>query len=195
MRKLILIIGLLFYSLIGYNQCSTVVASYTNTSALSNFSFIGPSYLGAGQSFIPASNFHLCSCEFYINKLSFSGNAYAELYADAGSGNCGSDTPAGIPIATSDAVTSLSTGWNTFTFSGANQYTLSTGTKYWIIFDVSQASAFIVFYYCQSCATSNCFTFWSGGVAWGPQIAGYTCGFQVYGQPAPSTGARLLISY
>ena len=64
------------------------------------------------------------------------GTAYIKVYAHSGTFGT-SSIPTGAPLSTSDGIlySSLSTGWQTFTFSGANQITLVGGTPY--VFDFS----------------------------------------------------------
>jgi len=93
-----------------------------------NCTVLGVSFALYSDSYI------LTSCDFSLKKWGTpSGNVYAKLYAHSGVYGT-SSLPTGPVLATSDPVdsTSLGTNWSliTFTFTGAQQYSLSANTKY-----------------------------------------------------------------
>jgi len=96
-------------------------------------------YSAAGQSFQCGGDFKITSCVFYMRKLgSPTGNAYAKLYAHTGTYGT-SSLPTGAVLGTSDAFdlsTLNSAAWElkTFTFTGAEQYQMSSN-YYVIIFE------------------------------------------------------------
>jgi len=88
-----------------------------------------------GQSFSGTGNFTLTSCSFYLRKEGTPpGNMQAEVYAHTGTFG-GGGTGTGSVLATSvtqvaDSVLTTSYANIIFTFSGANQITLTNGTRY-----------------------------------------------------------------
>jgi hypothetical protein len=90
-----------------------------------------------GQSFEASGNFILSSVQFYLKKTGTpTGNAYAIIYAHTGTYGT-SSLPTGSALATSDAFDPDSVGGTfglaEFTFSGAEQISLISGTKYVVI--------------------------------------------------------------
>lgn len=121
---------------------STLVDSYSesNYAGAAYSSYTGSSYL-VGQSFTAIAG-NLASCKFYLGKSgSPTGNVVAHLYAHTGTFGVDGQ-PSGSALATSGGV-DVSTFTNyaihpdliEFTFSGANQYALVNGTKYFITTD------------------------------------------------------------
>ena len=111
--------------------------SETNQSSISASSTEGNQL---GQSFTGTAS-DLSSCKFYLQKNDggSTGTLRALLYAHTGIFGSGG-TPTGPILATSDTinVTSLSTslGLVEFTFSGVEQYTMSSGTNYFILVEL-----------------------------------------------------------
>ena len=87
----------------------------------------GKTYKAFGQAFTNHNTSLLVSCKFFISKVSTpTGSVYARLYNMTGSyGTTGK--PTGTAIATSDPidVSTLTSGWYTFDFSGSNRITLT----------------------------------------------------------------------
>ena len=129
MKKLIYI--LLFLPSLVMGQ--TVIDSYTGALDFDQSLYAGSTYV-FGQCFTNTSTSTLGSATFKLKKVGTpTGSGYAYVYAITGTyGTSGRGT--GSPIATSDAfdVSTLTTGYVdiTFTFSGANQITLSASTYY-----------------------------------------------------------------
>lgn len=94
---------------------------------------------GNAQSFTPASTGTLGSVKFWLKKVgSPTGNAICKIYAHSGTYGT-SSVPTGAALASSANfdVTTLTTSYQliTFTFSGANQITLTGGTRYCVAFE------------------------------------------------------------
>jgi len=92
------------------------------------------------QSFTtPATGtYTLATASWFLKKVgSPTGSAYAKIYAHSGTYGT-SSVPTGAALATSDAfdISTLTTTFSlvSFTFSGANQITLSTNTHYVVVF-------------------------------------------------------------
>lgn len=96
-----------------------------------------------GQSFT-GDGINLTSCKLYLKKEgSPTGNVYIKLYAHTGTfGETG--TPSGSALATSDPINITTVGASAalheFTFSGAQQYTMTSGTKYFLVVEFAGAS-------------------------------------------------------
>jgi len=98
------------------------------------------------QSFTCTYGITLASCKFYIRAnipALASGNVYAKLYAHTGTYGT-SSLPTGSALATSDAIAissmSDSNSLVTFTFSGANQVSLSSSTYYVLVMENTSAN-------------------------------------------------------
>jgi hypothetical protein len=108
-----------------------VVDSYSETNASNSTWLYSGSTTKVGQSFTVSSDVILTSAQFYLKKSgSPTGNAVAKLYAHSGTyGTSSKDT--GSALATSDNfdVSTLTTSNQliSFTFSGANQYSMTAG--------------------------------------------------------------------
>lgn len=90
-----------------------------------------------GQSFKPTATIKVGSVRFILERVgSPTGNVTAEIYAHTGTYGAGG-TGTGTVLATSNAVdiTTIPTvrGWFEFTFSGANQITLTADTPYVVV--------------------------------------------------------------
>jgi hypothetical protein len=121
----------------GDSGVPAVMDSCTGTST-SNENQDSATYTRRGQSFTSMDGV-LDSCSFNLAKVgSPGGNVTASLYAHSGTYGT-SSLPTGSPLATSDNVdvSTLSTSQTnqTFNFSGANRYTLVSGTQYVIVVD------------------------------------------------------------
>lgn len=111
------------------------IDSYSESN-YSNAIGLGNSFYFRGQVFYASANYTLTSASFYMQKNgSPTSNVYARIYAITGTPGS-TAVPTGSVLATSDAVDastiSASLALNTFTFSGANQIALSSGTWYCI---------------------------------------------------------------
>lgn len=112
-----------------------LVDSYDESNQ-NNFTQLGSgSYTAFGQSFTGNAE-KLESCKFFLRKTgSPTGNVVAKLYAHSGTFGT-SSVPTGAALATSDNfnIATLTTSFQliTFTFTGAQQYLMSAGTKYFI---------------------------------------------------------------
>ena len=122
---------------------ATIIDSYseTNQSAIPRYTYLGGTQQYWGQSFTNAHSALLTNCKFYLYKTgSPTGNIYAKIYTH--SGTYGTDgKPTGSVLATSDAfdVSTLPASFQLidFTFSGANQITLTPSTYYVLVLDCS----------------------------------------------------------
>ena len=121
----------------------TLIASYSEVNTNTNFAFDSSYTDGprAGQSFtVGAAAMKITSAKFYFRYGAGSptGPVVATLYAHTGTfGSTG--TPTGSILATSDPIPSASipagNALYEFVFSGANQYTMSASTNYFIVLD------------------------------------------------------------
>jgi hypothetical protein len=135
---------LLLFSLVPLAYASAgLVDSYSESNWSANQKIQAPHpsaslyYCCVGQSFNSSGDYNITIVSFYLSKTSTpTGSAYAVLYSH--SGTYGSSSVPDVQLAISDAfnVATLTTSlvlYN-FTFSGANQYTMATNTKYVIVF-------------------------------------------------------------
>lgn len=111
-----------------------IIDSYAEGNSGGHFSLYSTQVTRVAQSFAVTGAATLGSCKFYLFRAnSPTGNIVAKLYAHSGVYGTSSE-PTGAALATSDTidVTTLSASSQlvTFTFSGANQYSLSAATKY-----------------------------------------------------------------
>lgn len=127
-----------------FNQAfaANIVDSYSESHQNKSVGINSGSNTGWGQSFTGDGS-TLGSVVFYMSKTgSPSYNVTAKIYAHSGTFGT-SGIPTGTALATSDnfAVSTLTTSLvlTTFTFSGANQITLTNGTKYVVTFENSNA--------------------------------------------------------
>lgn len=144
-----------------------------------------------GQSFTMVSSAkQITSAKFMLYKSgSPTGNAYVKLYDHSGVYGT-SSKPTGSPLATSNAfdVSTLTTGtttWVTFTFSGAEQYVMTADAKYCIVFE-NPASGTIdssnyVWHRCRTTDPDHSGNlFWYSNGAWSA-FSGADTMFYVYG--------------
>ena len=118
------------------SQSSIVtLASYSETNST------GDSFgsLPAGQSFIPSQTANISTASMLLSKDSGStGTVYAAIYSHTGTYGANTSTP-NTRIASSDTVnlTNITTSLSLieFTFSGANQIQLQSGTPYFLIIE------------------------------------------------------------
>jgi len=122
-----------------------LIDSYSEENFSNDYSVIvfHPSSTGwgsaVGQSFTCGGSYKITSAKFYLKKYgSPTGNMHAVLYAHSGTYGT-SSVPTGEPLATSDdfdiSLLSTSRVLETFTFTGAQQYEMSSSTKYCIIWE------------------------------------------------------------
>ncbi len=118
-----------------------VVDSYGEENGNAVFYLYSGNYIKCGQSFIGKAG-NLVNVKFYLSKNGNpTGNIVAKLYAH--SGNFGiTSIPIGAALATSDnidisTISALNYELITFSFTGAEQYTLVEGTKYCIAIEYS----------------------------------------------------------
>lgn len=131
MKKILVI--LLLLPLVVF--AASTIDSYSETN---RDDFFNSNNRMTGQSFSVTSNATLTSAQFYVQKnASPTGNVLVYLYAH--SGTYGVSSVPGALLATSDAVdvTTFPTSFGlvTFTFTGAQQYAMTAGTKYLIVID------------------------------------------------------------
>lgn len=112
-------------------------ASYTPTISWGPNIGGGRAYQYAAESFVNSIGASLEECYFYLSKAGSSptGNASAHLYSHTGTyGDAGSNP--GSLLATSDPidVSSITTGYNKFTFSGVNRILMEADTPYFIVY-------------------------------------------------------------
>lgn len=119
---------------------ATLIDSYSETNKDSSEPLQGGAgYFAFGNSFTTlndGNNYNITSAKFYLAKTgSPSGNMTARLYAHSGTYGT-SSKPTGSVLGTSDAINaSTLTGTFTlteFTFTGAQQYTMTANTQYCI---------------------------------------------------------------
>lgn len=101
---------------------------------------------GVSQSFVPDANYKLTRAAFFINrKGSPTGTAVVKIYAATGTHGT-SAKPTGSALATSDTLdpSVLSTDRKvvSFTFSGAEQITLTAGTTYCVALEYGDSGDF-----------------------------------------------------
>lgn len=132
MKKLLVI--LLLLPLVVFAAAS-IIDSYSETN---QDDFFNSNNRLTGQSFSVASAATLTSAQFYVKKTGTpTGNVLVYLYSH--SGTYGVSSVTGSLLATSDAVDVATFGTSyslvTFTFTGAQQYAMTAGTKYLIVID------------------------------------------------------------
>jgi hypothetical protein len=191
MRKLIFI----FLLLVSFRGVSQITIDYFDVSSNTYYSEYasGTHYYG-GQSFKNlAQPMILTSIKVSLAKvLSPSGNSYVKVYAHSGTYGT-SSVPTGSALATSDPydVAGLTTSeqFITFTFSGANQITLSTSTYYVLEFycPVGDASNYVKLYRRTGVGATH-----EGNSSYGSITPTWTYDggdtkFYVYGNPAGPT--------
>jgi len=136
MKKL-LFIFLFLISFSGISQ--TLIDSYSESNKDYACQMYSGNYVANGQSFTNTNACTLGSAKFYMTRNgTITGNIYATIYAHTGTYGT-SSKPTGSVLATSDAVaiSTIPTGsiWGliTFTFSGANQISLTSNTYYVLV--------------------------------------------------------------
>lgn len=168
---------------------ATVIDSYSESNQDSFAPLHSTSNHGFGQCFTGDGQ-KIVDTRWYLRKHTLpTGNAVAKIWTMTGTfgvnGNIGS------LLATSDNldVSTLPTSFAlaTFTFSGANQYVTTAGTKYVVTIQYSggNSSNYIEMGYDGSSATHpGTWTFTSDDVTWSPTDAGIDLCFYVDGVPA-----------
>ena len=122
------------------------IDSYSETNQSTNANLYVGATIRIGQSFTCSSSSVLQSCKFYLRRYGTStGNVTTKIYAHSGTYGT-SSVPTGAALATSDNVdiTTIATGsYNlvTFTFSGANQISLTASTYYCVEILYNDASS------------------------------------------------------
>ena len=117
------------------SQSSIVtLASYSETNGTGSYGS-----LPAGQSFIPSQTANISTASMLLSKDSGStGTVYAAIYSHTGTYGANTSTP-NTRLASSDTVslTNITTSLSLieFTFSGANQIQLQSGTPYFLIIE------------------------------------------------------------
>lgn len=161
--------------------------SYSETSQDSDAALqdtVGADLSAIGQSFI-GNDGALLKCTFYLKKSGApTGNAVAKVYAHAGTFGATS-IPTGTPLATSSPVdvSSLTTSHvlTGFSFTGANQIILASGTPYVVVLEYSGGSGGNVVQAGIDISApthgGNLSTF--GGGTWSP-LVGFDACFYVY---------------
>jgi len=118
------------------HSISFIIDSYSESNQNQNVGMYNGANIKFGQTFTASASSKLSSCKFYLKKTgSPTGNATAILYAHTGT--YGADgKPTGAALATSGNfdVSTLTTSYQliTFLFTGAEQYSLVSGTYYCI---------------------------------------------------------------
>jgi hypothetical protein len=119
---------------------ATIIDSYSESNYdASNTYYYNSGIFGSGQSFTGDGN-PIISCQFYLKKTnSPAGTLKVLIYAI--SGTYGTDSiPTGAVLATSDNVNTSSLGTSfgliSFTFSGAQQITLTNGVHYFLVLEL-----------------------------------------------------------
>lgn len=154
-----------------------------------------------GQSFTMLSTDHkITSVKFYLKKYgSPTGNLVAVLYAHSGTYGT-SSKPTGAALATSDpiAASTLTTNYvlYTFTFSGAQQVTMTANAKYCIDIEGSSATfdnsnwVYVGEDYTSPTHSGNIFIYDSAG--W-TASSSEDCIFYVYGDPISAPVGGVLV--
>lgn len=132
---LVLTIGIWWYTA---SAAIVVVDSYSESNQNTSCAVYSPTLKGCGQTFT-ATGTTLDSAVFYVSKFGApTGSVYAVLYAISGTSGV-NGTPTGSALATSDAfdISTLTTSHalKTFTFSGADRYSMVNGTNYAIVLE------------------------------------------------------------
>lgn len=201
MRK-ILKIGIVFLSilaLLGWNNmayASIVLIDSYSESNQDNSITLGLDYSGTtevSQTFTASQTAKITSVKFYLAKTDGSPNtnAYARLFNYTGTYNYDA-TPTGSPLAVSDAVSmgTLSSSFQLveFNFTGANQYQMSSGSKYAIEIyypDGGGINYFAVGNDISSPTASGVESYYDG--SWNPSYGNWDTIFYVYGDNAGSS--------
>lgn len=165
----------------------TLLDSYSESNANDYIAAYTSSFYIFGQCFTNASSAVLDSIKFYLKKAGTpTGSAYAKVYAVTGTYGTNA-TPTGSALATSDAfdISTLTTspGLVTFSFSAANQITLSASTNYFITIESNNGSFLnnvLVGYDTSSPSHGGNFVYSSDGLAW-TATSLYDCIFYIYG--------------
>ena len=128
----------------------TLVDSYDEANKDTD-NILGSIYIGRAQSFMSKGG-NLTSARFYLAKAgSPPGSAVAKLYALSGTYSNGDNIPTGSALAISDDFNPLSLsayptfGLATFTFTGAQQYTMVNGTVYVITIEYTGDTSNYIF--------------------------------------------------
>jgi len=123
------------------DKSSTIILddTYNESNASGSTAMYGASYTRVGQSFISKGGM-LNSCKFSLYKqLSPTGNANATLYEHTGTYGNGGMPVNQLAISDNVDVSTLppsgSPGLITFTFSGANRFSMETGKMYFIVLE------------------------------------------------------------
>ena len=124
---------------------TVLVDSYPFDNSNNSHGICSTNDAGGGQTFTPSKSGLLTLAQFYLYKDgSPTGNAYAKLYACTGTYGTDS-TPTGTALAVSEPfdVSALTVNPRLcdFTFTGANQYSMTAGTHYAISFEYSGGNA------------------------------------------------------
>lgn len=171
---------------------ATIVDSYSESNGENAFSVDSEESYAYGQSFTGDGGI-LNSAKFYLGKYGGpTGSCYAKVYSH--SGTYGTTSVPDTLLATSDAV-DVSTladyttpALATFTFSGANKITLTSATKYVVVFEYNggSGSAYVQYWIDFSSLShdGNGCQYWSS--TWYYDASFDTC-FYVYKDDATST--------
>lgn len=191
MRYLTII--LLFVTMAGRGQ--TLIDSYSESNYSNNYWLSSAQTQGQAQSFSNTTAATLTSVKFYIRKNgSPTGNSYAKLYAHTGTYGNGSK-PTGSALATSDAVdvaglSGSSFSMVTYTFSGANQYSMAASTYYVIALEYAGGSSFVGILVGNDASSpthgGNSAWYSSGTTNWTAINTSDLC-FEVYGETAAAS--------
>lgn len=140
-----------------------LVDSHTEVGASSAWALRSGSITAVGQSFTNTTAGKITECKFYIRKYgSPTGNITAKLYAHSGVFGTTSK-PTGAVLATSDNVdiTTISSTASlvSFTFTGAEQYSMSSSTNYVLTINYSGGDAtnllYVQYHYLPSGGTNH----------------------------------------
>lgn len=135
---LILIITITFISYFDLVKAATVTQDSYYATVGSYTPLYSGNFTRTGQSITASVTANVTSISFQMKKIgSPTGNMTAKIYAESNFSGFGVDSrPTGSVLATSDtlAASTLSTSVSTttFTFSGANQYRMTSGVNYTI---------------------------------------------------------------
>jgi hypothetical protein len=167
-------------------------SNYTTGAAL----YLPQSYGRLAQSFACSANAKLKSAKFYVQQFTApSGNVVVKIYAHTGTYGAG-DSAVSTLLATSDTVdvatfNAYAHELVTFSFSGAEQINLTSGTKYWVSIEYSGLIGVSVALDTSGEHAGCCRTYY--GSTWGNSMGdGSDFCFYVYGEVAATPSGMFL---
>jgi|GEM_PF-5150849 len=170
----------------------TVIDEVKYTTSMGGFPTSGTT-VAYGHGF-RGNGYVVTEAQFYVSRGSANSSAVvtAKIYASSGTFGV-SDLPSGAALATSDAIAFNSIpsglGWQTFLFTGANQFQTVAGTNYLIVISVSDNAALYVYFSSEASSNNGGRSLQNvptSGTPWNTPTSGYYMFFKVLGSSAPS---------